>query len=127
MYQGIPYCRPCGEFHDELNCQVFLQICKEEPYDSENEQINMCGQEYPVSREEWIEMMEQSSRVNYVNDQVDKVTKVYGQKPTQGKILEMTRHKGITYQRRGKQNQEKTQESIPKVPSPLKENGPSNK
>ena len=65
----------------------------------------MRGQEYPVSREEWIEMMEQSSRVNYVNDQVDKVTKVYGKNPTQGKILEMDRHKGITYQRRGKQNQ----------------------
>ena len=87
----------------------------------------MCGQEYSVSREEWIEMMEQSSRVNYVNDQVDKVTKVYGQKPTQGQILEMARHKGITYQRRGKQSQEKTQVSIPKVSSPLKENVHSNK
>ena len=126
-HQGIPYCRPCGEIHDELNCQVFFQICKEEPSDLENEQINMCCQEYPVSREEWIEMMEQSSRVNYVNDQVDKVTKVYGQKLTQEQILEMARHNGITYQRRGKQNQEKTQSSIPKVSSPLKENVHSNK
>ena len=33
-HQGIPYCIPCGEFHDESNCQVFLQICKDEPYDS---------------------------------------------------------------------------------------------
>ena len=72
-------------------------------------------------------MMEQSSRVNFVIDQVDKVTKVYGKNPTQGKILEMARHKGITYQRRGKKNQEKTQASILKVCSPLKENVHSNK
>ena len=40
-HQSIPYCRPCGEFHDESNCQVFLQIFKDEPSDSKNEQINV--------------------------------------------------------------------------------------
>ena len=34
-----------------------------------------------MSREEWFESMEQS-RVDYVSDPVDKVTEVYGKKPT---------------------------------------------
>jgi hypothetical protein len=29
-HQVIPYCRPCGEFHEELTCQIFLEICGEE-------------------------------------------------------------------------------------------------
>jgi hypothetical protein len=28
-HQVIPYCRPCGQFHEESTCQVFLQICNE--------------------------------------------------------------------------------------------------
>ena len=42
------------------------------------------------------------SRVDYVSDPVDKVTEFYGKKPTRGQVLEMERHKGFTYQRRGK-------------------------
>jgi hypothetical protein len=28
-HQVIPYCRPCGQFHEESTCQIFLQICNE--------------------------------------------------------------------------------------------------
>jgi hypothetical protein len=28
-HQAIPYCRPCGQFHEESTCQVFLHICDE--------------------------------------------------------------------------------------------------
>ena len=73
-----------------------------------------------MSREEWFESIEQS-RVDYVSDPVDKVTEVYGKKPARGQVLEMERHKGFTYQRRGKQSQEKIQASTPKVPSPPKD------
>jgi uncharacterized phage infection (PIP) family protein YhgE len=26
-HQSIPYCRPCGEFHEESTCSVFLEDC----------------------------------------------------------------------------------------------------
>jgi hypothetical protein len=39
-HQSIPYCRPCGEFHEESTCPVFLEDCYG---DYGNEQINMCG------------------------------------------------------------------------------------
>jgi hypothetical protein len=43
-HQAIPYCRPCGEFHEEMTCPVFLEGCDEEDYsNSGNEQVNMCG------------------------------------------------------------------------------------
>ena len=117
--QAIPYCKPCGTFHEESTCHFFLQICRGEPYTSENEQINVCSDEEPLSREEWFESMEQS-RVDYVSDPVDKVTEVYGKNPTRGQVLEMARHKGFAYQRRGKKSQENIQASTPKVPSPPK-------
>ena len=60
-----------------------------------------------------------------MSDHVDKVTEVYGEKPTRGQALEMERHKGFTYQRRGKQSQEKIQASTPKVPSPPKDYVPA--
>ena len=45
----------------------------------------------------------------------------YGKNPTRGQVLEMARHKGFSYQRKGKQSQEKIQASTPKVPSPPKD------
>jgi hypothetical protein len=60
-HQVIPYCRPCGQFHEESTCQFFLQICNEgEPSRSENEQVNMFGHEYNVGMNEWMELMEHS-------------------------------------------------------------------
>jgi hypothetical protein len=35
--QAIPYCRPCGQFHEESTCEVFLHIYDEMgPYREEN-------------------------------------------------------------------------------------------
>jgi hypothetical protein len=43
-HQAIPYCRPCGQFHEESTCQVFLHICDEMgPYRAENDHVNMFG------------------------------------------------------------------------------------
>ena len=58
---------------------------------------------------------------------MDKVTETYGKKPSPKQVVEMAKYRGITYQRKGNQNQEKTQASAPRVPSLPKENAPSNK
>jgi hypothetical protein len=37
-HQVIPYCIPCGHFHEESTCQVFIRLCDEMgPYRVENE------------------------------------------------------------------------------------------
>ena len=41
------------------------------------------------------------------NNYMDKVTETYGPKPSPKQVAEMAKYRGITYQRRGKQNQEK--------------------
>jgi hypothetical protein len=52
-HQIIPYCRPCGQFHEESTCQIFLQVCNEgEPSRPEHEQVNMSGHEYNVGMNE---------------------------------------------------------------------------
>jgi hypothetical protein len=56
-HQAIPYCRPCGQFHEESTCQVFLYLCDEMgPYRAENEQINMFGHEYNVVMYDWMDL-----------------------------------------------------------------------
>jgi hypothetical protein len=43
-HHSIPYCRPCGEFHEKVTCPVFLEGCYDNDYGSQgNEQVNMCG------------------------------------------------------------------------------------
>jgi hypothetical protein len=107
-HQVIPYCRPCGQFHEESTCQIFLQICNEgEPSRSENEQVNMFGHEYNVGMNEWMELMEHSRDVNCMNDVVDKVTENFGPKPTPKQVSEMARYRGFTYQRDGTKNQDR--------------------
>jgi hypothetical protein len=48
---------------------------------------------------------ERSEQANEVIEEYDNVTNLYGHKPTNEKILEMERHKGIVYQRKGKEEQ----------------------
>ena len=108
-HQSIPYRTPCGEFHEESACPTFIQICEGEPARTKNEQINMFSQKYNVSMNDWMELMEHSRDVNYMNNDVEKVTKIYGPKPTPKQVSEMARHKGITYQRRGTQSQDSPQ------------------
>jgi hypothetical protein len=53
-HQAIPYCRPCGEFHEEATCPVFLEDCYS---DYGNEQINMCGRNYYGGMYDWMNVM----------------------------------------------------------------------
>jgi hypothetical protein len=33
-HHSIPYCRPCGEFHEEVTCPFFLEGCYDNDYGS---------------------------------------------------------------------------------------------
>ena len=78
-HQAIPYCRPCGQFHEESTCQLFLHLCDEMgSYRAENEQVNMFGHECNIGMYDWMDLMEHSERassMNCINDVVvDKAT-----------------------------------------------------
>jgi hypothetical protein len=53
-----------------------------------------------------------------VVEEYDNVTKLYGHKPTSEQILEMARHRGIVYQRKGKEGTSNSQANFPKVTTP---------
>jgi hypothetical protein len=112
-HQAIPYCRPCGEFHEEATCPVFLKDCYS---DYGNEQINMCGRNYYGGMYDWMNDCDHGSNGNFMSGNVDRATKKYGPKPTPQQIAEMAKYKGITYQRNGNKGNDKGQASIPKVP-----------
>ena len=68
-HQAIPYCRPCGDFHDESTCPTFLQIINDKMAErAEMEQINICGQKYNVGMYDWINVVENSQSVASVNE-----------------------------------------------------------
>ena len=46
------------------------------------------------------------------------MTRLYGENPTLEQILEMSRYKGVTYQRKGNDNSSKSHQNIPKVFTP---------
>jgi hypothetical protein len=54
-----------------------------------------------------------------VVEEYDNVTKLYGHKPTNEQILDMARHKGIVYQRKGREFASKSQTNFLKVTTPL--------
>jgi hypothetical protein len=119
-HQAISYCRPCGEFHEETTCPIFLEGCHEDDYgDQGNEQINMCGRKYHVGMYDWMEFAKHENSEIYMNNVVDKATKKFGPKPTLQQVSEMAKYRGITYQRNGNRNQDKNRANIPKVaPTP---------
>jgi ribonuclease HI len=110
-HQAIPYCRPCGEFHEESTCPVFLEDCYN---DYGNEQINMCGRSYYGGMYDWMNNYDHGSYGNFMSGNVDRATEKYGPKPTPQQIAEMAKYKGFAYQRNG--NKDKGQTSVPKVP-----------
>jgi ribonuclease HI len=121
-HQAIPYCRPCGEFHEEATCPVFLEDCYS---DYGNEQINMCGRNYYGGMYDWMNDYDHGSNGNFMSGNVDRATEKYGPKPTPQQIAEMAKYKGFTYQRNG--NKDKGQTSVPKVsPSFPKSSEPIN-
>jgi hypothetical protein len=82
-HHSLPYCMPCGEFHEETTCPVFLEGCYDNDYESQgNEQINMCGRKYNCGMYDWMEFVEYGSRANYMNNVVDKAIELFGPKPT---------------------------------------------
>jgi ribonuclease HI len=121
-HQVIPYCRPCGEFHEESTCPVFLEDCYG---DYGNEQINMCGRKYYGGMYDWMNSYDYGSYGNFMSGNVDRATEKYGPKPTPQQIAEMAKYKGYTYQRSG--NKDKGQTSTPKVsPTSPKSSEPVN-
>ena len=97
------------------------------PYGYENEQVNMFGHEYNVGMYDWMDLDEYdegTKKTNCMSDVVvDKVTEMFGPKPTPQQVAEMAKFKGITYQRNGNKSQDKNQANIPKVaPTPPKSN-----
>jgi hypothetical protein len=121
-HHSIPY-RPCGEFHEESTCLVFLEDCYGDYGDQGNELINMCGERYYGGMYDWMGF--DGSSGNFMNNNVDKATKKYGPKPTPQQVAEMAKYRGIAYQRNGNKSQYKGQTSVPKV-SPSKSNVPIN-
>jgi hypothetical protein len=121
-HQSIPYCRPCGEFHEESTCPVFLEDCYS---DYGHEQVNMCGRNYHGGMYDWMDEYDYGSHGNFMSGEVDKATEKYGPKPTPQQIAEMAKYKGYTYQRGG--NKDKGQTNTPKVsPAFSKTNEPIN-
>ena len=117
-HQAIPYCRPCGDFHEENTCQVFLQIINDKMNErTENEQVNMCGQKYDVGMYEWMDLAQNSQRVESINEVAEAA---FGPKPSEQQVSDFSKYRGITYQRNGKKNQsqERTPTNVPKVPPP---------
>jgi hypothetical protein len=96
-HQSIPYCRPCGEFHEESTCPVFLEDCYS---DYGNEQINMCGRNYYGGRYDWMNDYDHGSYGNFMSGNVDKATENMGPSPHPNKLLKwpsikVTHTKGV--------------------------------
>jgi hypothetical protein len=120
------FCRACEDFHEDSTCPAFRQINEQglpptnsfvgQPRNSNH--INNFGEAHPLSMDYWLQMQERSEQVNQVVEEYDNVTKLYGHKSTNEQILEMARHKGIVYQRKGKEGTNKSQPNFPKVTTP---------
>jgi hypothetical protein len=124
-HRSIPYCRPCGEFHEESTCLVYLEECENEYGNQGNEQVNMCDERFNGGI--YDDSNDYGSSGNFMNGNIDKATENYGPKPTPQQVTEMDKYRGVTYQRGGNKSQDKSQTSAPKVSStPLKSNMPSN-
>jgi ribonuclease HI/transposase InsO family protein len=124
-----PFCRACQEFHEESTCPNFCQINEQGLPPTNNfvgqsrnfDHINNFGETHALSMEHWLQMQERCEQAQEVVEEYDNVTKLYGHKPTSEQILEMARHKGIVYKRKGREDASKSQANFPKVttPSPI--------
>jgi len=75
------------------------------------DQINVVGSKFPLPMNDWIEVKERSYDVmipssafsiNNLENEDDNLARLYGEKPSPEKILEIARDKGLAYQRRDK-------------------------
>jgi hypothetical protein len=108
-HRPMPYCRPCGEFHEESTCLVFLEECNNEYEDQGNEQVNMCNDRYYGNHFDCLDVTDYGSYGNFMSGVVDKATEKYGPKPTPHQVAEMAHFRGITYHRKENKSQEKGQ------------------
>jgi hypothetical protein len=117
-----PFCRACEDFHEESTCLVFFQVNEQGfpktsnfvRYSRNSDHINNVGKPHTLSMDHWIQMQERSEEANEVVEEYDNVTKLYGKKPTNEQILEMARHKGIVYQRKGRMVQTSLSQTFPR-------------
>jgi hypothetical protein len=124
--EAPPFCRACEDFHDESTCPIFCQINEQGLPQTRNyvdqprntNHINNFGESHPLSMDYWLQMQERSEQANKVVEEYDNVTKLYGHKPINEQILEMSRHRGIVYQRKGNEGTDNSQTNFPKVTNP---------
>jgi ribonuclease HI len=105
-----PYCRACDALHEEATCPIVRRILDNGMFGT-GDQINVVGSKFPLSMDDWIEVKENSRDVmnpssafsiNNLENEDDILARLYGEKPSPEQILEIARDKGLTYQRRDK-------------------------
>jgi hypothetical protein len=74
--------------------------------------INVVGKTHPISMDHWVQAIEISQNLINVMKEYDDVTKLFGEKPTPKKILDMERSKGVTYQWKWNENPTKSYRNI---------------
>jgi hypothetical protein len=66
----------------------------------------------------WLQMQGRSETTQNVVEEYHNLTKLNGHKTTSDNILELARHTGIVYQRKGKEGTSISQNKFPKVTTP---------
>ena len=108
-----PFCSPCNDFHEEATCPYVKIIMEGSMLGDEH--LGTSGQINMFSMEDQIYTIESDQEIDHSHNlgvenmiaNLDKVTKIFGEKPTSGQILAMEKHKGMTYQRRDIQDRNK--------------------
>jgi hypothetical protein len=63
----MPYCRPCGEFHEESTYLFFLEECNNKSEYQGNEQVNMCNDRYYGDHYDWMDVEDYGSHGNFMS------------------------------------------------------------
>ena len=115
-----PFCRPCNEFHEEATCPYVKRIMEGSMLGDEHVgtsgQINMFSMEdqiYTIESNQEIDHSPNNLGVDNMIANLDKVTKIFGEKPTSRQILAMEKHKRMTYQRRDIQDRNNHKKKSP--------------
>ena len=105
-----PYYQVCDALHEEATCPIVRRILDNGMFGT-YDQINLVGSKFPLPMNDWIEVKERSRDVenlssafsiNNLENEDDILARLYGEKPSPEQILEIARDKGLTYQRRDK-------------------------
>lgn len=109
LVEEIPhYYRECDELHEKATCPIIKRIMHHEMLGTSN-QIKLVGKEYRLLWGNWVEVKGNSQSVrpftssysiNNFGHEIDVLVKLFGEKPPSERVLEITKDKGLTYQRR---------------------------